>query len=71
VFVKIKKEWSENLELRIPDMCKEFVLESDASDVGLGAVLSQENHPIAYISRTLTKEERNYSITERETLAAI
>jgi hypothetical protein len=70
-FYKIKKEWEENLELSIPEMSGNFVLECDASDVGIGAVLFQNLKPIAFISRSLTKAERNYGITEREVLACL
>ena len=53
-----------------------FILETDASLAGLGAVLAQEGddrkiHPIAYASRSLLKHERNYAITELETLALV
>ena len=48
---------------------------TDASDIGLGKILMQERNVkpqlIAYGSRLCTAAERNYSITERETLAVI
>ena len=55
---------------------KDFTLETDASILGLGAVLSQKqddsrSHPIAYASRALNRAEKNYSITELETLAVV
>ena len=49
----------------------EFILETDASAVGLGAVLEQDGHPIAYASQSLTKSERNYSVIQRECLAIV
>jgi hypothetical protein len=53
-----------------------FIIETDASLAGLGAVLAQVGvdghvHPIAYASRSLLKHERNYAITELETLALV
>ena len=57
-----------------PDLGKEFVLQTDASDRGVGAVLSQqmsnvEEHPIAYYSRKLLPREERYSTVEKECLA--
>ena len=70
-FNQLKKKWSEGLQLIIPDPNKGFTLETDASQEGIGAALLQDGQPVAYISRTLTKSERAYGITERETLAAL
>ncbi len=56
-----------------PDFTKHFIIETDASLTGLGAVLSQEQddlcvHPIAYASRSLQDAETRYSISELEIL---
>ena len=49
----------------------EFVLQTDASAVGLGAVLEQDGHVVAYASRSLTAPERQYSVIQRECLAVV
>ena len=48
-----------------------FLLQTDASAVGLGAVLEQGGRVIAYTSRTLTKSEQQYSTIQKECLAAV
>ena len=58
----------------MPNPEEQFILEVDASDTGVGAVLSQRApdskvHPCAYFSRRLSPAERNYAIGERELLA--
>ena len=59
-----------------PDYKLPFLLDTDASATGIGAVLSQV-HPdgnervIAYASRTLTKAERQYCVTRRELLSVV
>lgn len=62
--------------LIFPDFAKPFVLETDASGAGLGAVLAQKQkdgsiRPVAYASRSLQPHERNYGITELEGLGMV
>lgn len=54
-----------------PDFTKTFHVTTDASNVALGGVLSQNNHPIAFYSRTLNSAERNYSTIEKELWAIV
>ena len=58
--------------LRLPDLEKGFTLRTDASNVGIGAVLMQETNeikfPIAYASKKLLPRETRYSVIERESV---
>ena len=59
--------------LRSPDFDKEFILQTDASDRGIGAVLSQmevgQEHPVGYFSKKLLPREERNSTVEKECLA--
>jgi len=61
--------------LQIPDFSGDFVLVTDASDLGISAVLNQQVGvglaPIAYYSRLHSPAERNYTIYEKECLAVL
>lgn len=57
--------------LKYPDFSKPFKLTTDASNIAIGGVLSQNNQPIGYYSRTLNSAERNYSTIEKELLAIL
>ena len=62
--------------LLAPNFCKPFQLAVDASDVGAGGVLLQEDengvdHPVCYFSHIFNKHQKVYSTTERECLALI
>ncbi|XP_077940886.1 uncharacterized protein LOC144385036 isoform X1 [Gasterosteus aculeatus] len=72
-FSHLKRALCSGPVLVAPDFRKEFIVQADASEVGLGAVLAQtregEEHPILYISRKLLPREKNYSTVEKECLA--
>ena len=62
--------------LMYPNFNKDCILETDSSQQELGAILSQlqddnKLHPLAYASRSLSPSEKNYAITELETLAVV
>lgn len=61
--------------LTCPDFTIPFTVQTDASGFGIAGVLSQtvdgNEHVICYISRSLTKQEQNFSVTERECLAVL
>ncbi|XP_013594359.1 PREDICTED: uncharacterized protein LOC106302390 [Brassica oleracea var. oleracea] len=57
--------------LALPGFTKTFIVETDASNTGIGAVLIQDNHPICYISRALGKRHEGLSVYEKELLVVV
>lgn len=61
--------------LSYPDPQLPFILDTDASDFGIGAVLSQQHGEhekvVAYASCALTKTERRYAVTKKALLAVV
>ena len=74
-FDRLQKSLSEYPILRLPQFDREFVLTTDASQSGIGAVLSQEydgvKMPVMFISRKLKPAEQRYYTIERECLALV
>jgi hypothetical protein len=52
--------------LALPNFSQSFCVETNASDLGVGAVLMQNKHPIAYISKYLGPRLRGFSTYEKE-----
>ena len=74
-FERLKEALTSSPILAYPDFKLPYLLDTDASNVGSGGVLSQKKnereHVIAYFSKTFTKEEKNYCVTRREMLAIV
>ncbi|KAJ8375683.1 hypothetical protein SKAU_G00062630 [Synaphobranchus kaupii] len=72
-FDQLRAALTEAPVLAYPDAQRPFIVDTDASNTGVGAVLSQEDEDgervVAYYSRALGKAERNYCVTRRELLA--
>ena len=75
-FEKLRQKLVTSPILVFPDMTKSFILDTDASDTGIEAVLSQMDddgveHVVAYASKVLSKAERRYCVTRKELLAVV
>ena len=74
-FKRLKEKLTSAPVLAAPDWTQPFILHTDASKFGLGAVLAQsingEERVIAYASKSLNKAQQNYTTSDRECLAII
>ena len=78
-FERLKIQVAKPPALYLPDFNRPFVLVTDASTVGTGAMLAQRDrykpdgplNPVAFFHHTLSSSERNYSTTDRELLAIV
>ena len=74
-FKRLKEIFTSAPVLTLPDPHQQFVVEVDASDLGIGGILSQRSqadnklHPCAFLSQKLSPAERNYDVGNRELLA--
>lgn len=74
-FITLKSSLTITSILKIPNLSETFVLQTDASDVGVGAVLLQYEDgvkkPVAYASKKLSKSQVNYSTIEKVCYAIV
>ena len=64
MFDDVKAEIAKDVVLAYPDFTKPFEIYTDASKMQLGAVITQNNMPIAFFSRKLSKMQTKYSVTK-------
>ncbi|KAK4392734.1 hypothetical protein Sango_2051200 [Sesamum angolense] len=57
--------------LALPDFNKNFLIEADACDQGIGVVLMQDQRPIAFLSKTLSPRNQGLSVYEKKFLAIL
>lgn len=70
-FQALKQALVNALVLALPDFSKTFTVETNASDLGMGAVLMQEGHPISYLSRSFCEKNKGFSTYEKECMTVL
>jgi hypothetical protein len=74
-FDKLKGEICKDSVLKNPDFNGKFILQTDASQIGMGAELQQEfedgRHPVMFISKQFSGAECNYAVIEKECFAIV
>jgi hypothetical protein len=70
-FDNVKTNIAKEVVLAYPDFTKPFDIYTDASTKQLGAVITQDNRPIAFFSRKLSGAQSKYTVTELELLAIV
>ena len=70
-FNNIKKPIAKDVVLAYPDYSQGFKIYTDSSKFQLGAIIAQNNRPLAFFSRKLNTVQQKYSVTKQELLAIV
>lgn len=70
-FLELKQAITSAPVLALPNFDEEFFIETDASGLGIGAVLTQRKHPVAFLSKCLSPKNQALSTYEKEMLAVL
>lgn len=70
-FEQLKAAMTTTPVLALPNFALEFVIETDACGLGIGAVLMQADHPLAYMSKALGSKHLTLSVYEKQMLEIV
>lgn len=70
-FEQLKRALTETHVLQVPNFNKPFLVETDACYTGIGAILIQDGHPLAYLSKALGPKALGLSVYQKEFLAIL
>lgn len=70
-FLLLKQALTQAPLLAVPNFSKQFILETEASDQGIGAVLMQDGHPISYLSKAFSEKNKALSTYDKECMAIL
>jgi hypothetical protein len=70
-FEALKQAMATTPVLQLPDFDKQFIVEIDACDLGIEAVLMQEQHPLAFLSKPLSAAHKQLPVYDKEFLALL
>jgi hypothetical protein len=70
-FQALKEAMVSTPVLQLPNFQKQFIVEIDTCDLGIGAVLMQDQHPLAFLSKPLSATHQQLSIYDKEFLALL
>ena len=68
-FKQLKQALLTTLVLALPDFTLPFIIEADASGVGIETVLMQQGHPLAFISKALSPIHQKLSVYDKEMMS--
>jgi hypothetical protein len=70
-FQSLKQDMISTPVLQLPDFNKQFVVETDACDLGIGVVLIQDHHPLAFLCKPLSATHQQLPVYDKEFLALL
>jgi hypothetical protein len=70
-FQALKQAMTSTPVLQLQDFDKQFIVETNACDLGIGAILMQDQHSLAFLSKPLSATHRQLPVYDKELLALL